>query len=85
MDETRRRAILAEIAALAVPAFTMEPYMFTVMDLAEQLGVHRAQAERYARRQVAAGVWRMNMDGYDPRKGRKAALYWRVEDEQSCQ
>lgn len=81
IDEARRQAILAEIAAAAAPERTMESYMFTVMDLAESMQVTRGQAERYARRQVGTGAWRMNIDGYDQRTGRRCAVYWRVEDE----
>ena len=81
MNEDRRRAILAEIAAAAQEQRQMEPYQFTVMDLADNMGVTRAQAERYARARVTDGLWRMKVDGYDARTGRRAALYWRIEDE----
>ena len=81
MDEGTRRAILAEISTAAQAQWTMEPWQFTVMDLAHELGVSRNQAERYARQRVAEGAWRMRLDGYDPRTRRKAALYWRIEDE----
>lgn len=81
MDDDRRRAILREIAALAPAQRTMEPYMFTVMDFAREKGWLRARTEDYLRCQVAQGKLRMDLNGYDPRTGRRAAVYWRPEDE----
>ena len=85
MNEDRRRAIVAELAALARTDRTMEPWMFTVMDLATEMDWPRARTEKWLRAQVAHGRMRMDLDGYDPRTGRKAALYWRVEDESQAE
>lgn len=85
MNDSRRRAILAEIAAAEQARWTMEDWQLTVMDLATVWSVNRNQAERRARQLVAEGKWRMRVDGYDSRTGRRAALYWRIEDESNAE
>lgn len=81
MDEGRRRAILTEIMESMPDQHEMEPWQFTVMDLAGAMGWQRARTERYLRQEVATGRMRMDLNGHDPRTGRRAALYWRIDDE----
>ena len=81
MNEDTRRSILAELMAAMPKQHTMEAWQFTVADFAAARDWRRPRAERYLRQQVAEGKLRMDLDGYDPRTGRRAALYWRPEDE----
>jgi hypothetical protein len=70
VDDTERRAILAEIIAL------------TTADFMREAGLqHHANASLKLKRLVAAGVLRSDANGYNPTTGRKATLYWRPEDE----
>jgi hypothetical protein len=82
MDDTERRAILAEIIALTEPTTLIQPWQFTTADFMREAGLqHHANASLKLKRLVAAGVLRSDANGYNPTTGRKVTLFWRPEDE----
>jgi hypothetical protein len=82
MDDTERRAILAEIIALTEPTTLIQPWQFTTADFMREAGLLRhANASIKLKQLVEAGVLKCDRNGYNPTTGRKVTLFWRPEDE----
>lgn len=79
-EDEERRAILAEIVALAQPTTPIQPWQFTAGNFMRAAGISNANASMKLKRLVLQGVLLSDPNGYDPKTGRKVTLFWRPQD-----